>query len=45
MGNMGDNWSVVTVTIVFCVNIILLSGEKNHRNEGFIKYYLISYIS
>lgn len=45
MGKMGDNWNVVTVTTAFYVNNVLLLGEKIHRNEKFIKYYLISFIS
>lgn len=32
MGKMGENWSVVTVTTAFCVKILSLLGEKNHRN-------------
>lgn len=45
MGKMEDNGSVVTVPIAFYVNVILLLGKKIHRNERFIKYYLISHIS
>lgn len=31
MGKMGENWSVVTVTIAFCVNILSLLGEKKSQ--------------